>query len=233
MVLTSAWHLVFLSPELLSLAGDYQTGYNAGCARAWLYLLHFQVLDFLLEGDYPWNTPGPLSDTSVVLSLTSVKLRKKLQNWPQFLKAFHGLLGEWTSPSVLIPTQNTAIDLCNSAESLGPMLHFSELQDDTMASKRSRTFRQCLRLGTEFAPVFKNGEPAILPFAYVQSRYESNTGALDKLKHLRKVEKLLKPLSYALSISPTLAFLDADLSATHVDLYDAAYGALDLATTNL
>ncbi|KAJ7854876.1 hypothetical protein B0H13DRAFT_2358226 [Mycena leptocephala] len=65
---------IALEPALVAQAGSYQSGYNAGRARAWAYLLHFQVLDFLLAGDHPRLESGPALQPDILLSLASVKV---------------------------------------------------------------------------------------------------------------------------------------------------------------
>ncbi|KAJ7815262.1 hypothetical protein B0H14DRAFT_2603644 [Mycena olivaceomarginata] len=135
-----------LPPALISHADPYDSGYNTGRARAWAYLLHYQVLDFLLQSSHPRTNLDPIEQTNISFSRPTHMLLKKLQDWPRYLDAFKALLPK--SPSAGDPPEDPArtsiiedMDLEESAESLRPILHFSELQENTLASKAFKNFQ--------------------------------------------------------------------------------------------
>jgi hypothetical protein len=132
-------------------APPLRSHYNPGCGKAWIYLLHLQVLDFLLLQYHPTIalpatvTPFPAkplikngNGAKVFVPAyplfhiwSGLQMMKNLANWPLHLdKLLNELKG--TAPSAAL----TAVAVEDSPlESLGPILCLSRFQAQTLASK--------------------------------------------------------------------------------------------------
>ncbi|KAJ7672241.1 hypothetical protein DFH06DRAFT_1319668 [Mycena polygramma] len=210
--------------------------YNDGRALAWECLLHFQVLDLLLAHDHPNVAVQPYVTPSLQKSTSAAKFLKELIDWNSHARKFTGQLAPHiagdispsSAPNASTDSNSHPSQLEAGIESLISVLHLSDIEGETLTSKTFKNLQAMaaglmwvLELGTDHAPAIDTtGRIALRPSDPVQARYArvASSVQLEKLKNLGKVEKLLRPLSYMINISPTLVFVNLDLQALHVDV---------------
>ncbi|KAJ7713566.1 hypothetical protein B0H16DRAFT_1478618 [Mycena metata] len=207
--------------------------YIFGTGRAWMCLLHFQVLDFMLViGSSP--SPASTEPSSVgPLELTSFKHPRG---------AFHAMPGS-------LPSNIIEIDFIRSSDtpvqSLAPVVAFAQVEANSLETK---TFKNLQAMQAALAWIleaswlssrayifghrFQAGDnrTGVLLFEVVFPIFPAvklNLPSLDfpSTKLLNRwsvahIHNILRPLSYALNISPVLAFCNLNLSKMffHVDV---------------
>ncbi|KAJ7721593.1 hypothetical protein B0H16DRAFT_1473769 [Mycena metata] len=206
--------------------------YIFGTGRAWMCLLHFQVLDFMLViGSSP--SPASTEPSSVgPLELTSFKHPRG---------AFHAMPG--SLPSNIIEIDFIRTD--TPVQSLAPVVAFAQVEANSLETK---TFKNLQAMQAALAWIleaswlssrayifghrFQAGDnrTGVLLFEVVFPTFPAvklNLPSLDfpSTKLLNRwsvahIHNILRPLSYALNISPVLAFCNLNLSKMffHVDV---------------
>ncbi|KAK7001645.1 hypothetical protein R3P38DRAFT_2795600 [Favolaschia claudopus] len=180
--------------------GNNKTNHTAGRALAWMYLLHFQVLDLMLAALYPRETAVSVTQCAkehwtqptikVSLFLPSLleldfhssfvpQLLKKLQRWNEFVSQTKSLISSRSTSSA----STDPID-GDAAESFGLALKVVGLEKDIEQSVLFKNMNAIamalvwiLELGTKHAPVLVAGKIDLAPLTYPESRYKALAGS--------------------------------------------------------
>ncbi|KAJ7483128.1 hypothetical protein B0H11DRAFT_2279896 [Mycena galericulata] len=214
--------------------------YNTGRAQAWACLLYFEVLDLLLAwaGAPSMQAERPFSNPSLMQPRQGIKIIKPSLQWRENLDSLikqisktddinstqplSQIIGPKSTDRHHLPTFISATQI----ESLRPVLDYTEIQAKTLKTKTFKNLQAMaagllwvLEFGAEHVPGVNAGNiRALNPLLSVHQRYKNITGEKEKQLKGTSIEHLLRPLSYALNISPILAFCDVDLQSVHVDV---------------